>query len=519
MAISITNFPTARATAYRPMVWEFDSTLYPNQIPDEKATIFNITYPSALEQSLHADLDEFDVRVQHDIIQNITVGQWIRIEGMSLNLYQPYTDPDTQERYGLYRVKKVITPFLTVIDAPYNGDDGNGTIEKYYKGYKIRIRIYKLGQVLPIDDIYVEPRGSYSSATFSEDLQDSFRHILGPDTDPLNDSSATWSTVDWSISGRGASHETYYITFTEVFDVPNSSGINVPYEGTQFRDVFRVVINAIKPMFYFQERALDRDWTENLDDYFLISNPVDGLPKRFMTNAPTTQTIGRDEFAHLLTLTDRTRQRIQVKTYPNKDLGGTLIGTTNVGSKTMDNTNLLFVGTKHMGSVITAATNSYSVEVQSGSGTQLSETRTYNIDDTCYYASVRFFWLNQLGGIDSFTFTGHESETYSTDKMIYKQREGTGFDTDLSNRQMAHWVNYQTEISVDKTIGARVDNETAQWLRELMWSNYVWIIDPSLDEFIPVIVGDMTATYYDSKRTNQLVMVEYSIAQEYQAQI
>jgi hypothetical protein len=519
MAIQITSAPTARATAYRPMRWEFSSTLYPNQEPTEKGVILNITYPSAFEQGLYPNLDEFDVRIQHQALQNIDVGQWVRVEGMSNNLYQPYTDPDTQQRYGLWRVKKVITQQYLVIDAPYNGDDGNGTVEKYYRNYKIRIRIYKDGQLLPIDDILVEPRGSYHSATFSDDLQDSFRHILGPPTDTLDDSSATYSTVDWSISGAGKSHESYYITYAEVFDVPNSSGINVPYEGAQYRDLFRTVINAIKPMFYFQNRTLDRNWTENFDDYFLISNPVVDLPTRFMTNAPTTQTIGRDEFAQLLTLTDRSRQRIQIKTYPEKDLGGTLIGTTNVGSKTMDVTNLLYVGTKHMGSIITAATKSYSVEVQSGSGTQLSQTRTYNIDDNCYYGSVRFFWLNQLGGIDSFTFTGHESETYATDKMVYKQREGTGFDTDISNRQMAHWVNYQTEISVDKTIGARVDNETAQWLRELMWSNYVWIVDSALDEFIPVVIGDMTATYYDSKRTNQLVMVEYSIAQEYQVQV
>jgi len=505
----VTSRPSDRESAYVPLEYSFYSPRFPNVIAGESTGIFNIAQPTAAELAMYPEMSSDDVRIQHGTIPTgiLTVGQHIRLQNILENAY--IDEPDVFGYSKIYRVKKVINNQYTVIDTPYLGDiaPAGATITKYYNNFHFKVKVFVNGS--NVDTYRLYPTGEYTLSSFSLDIQDTIKRQLGPSIDPLQAADAAYLTSEWTTSGQSASHADYTIQYHQVYDIPNSSGINVLTETPASADGTTLkAINMIKPMVNYRNRALDRNFTSSTDDIFLVQDPVVSGVGRFLTDAPTTQNIGRDQFASLQVMTDDEAVKMVIKTYPEKNAGGTVIGTSTTNVVSMDTTQIVYVGTRHMGgSIITGATNSYTIELQKLSGTPVSELRTYNIDDDCSFSSVQFFWLNQLGGIDQFTFKGHQGEDVAVRKMNFRQPLTQSFVTGTTVN--SNTVTYKTEITQDMYVGARVNQETNDWLRQMYMSNYVWIVDPDLDEFIPITITDQSTTHYDSKENYYTISVAY----------
>ena len=517
----VTSRPSDRESAYVPLEYTFSLPRFPNTIAGESTGIFNIAQPTAAELTAYPALASDDVRIQHGTIPTgvLTVGQHIRLQSINENVY--IAESDVFGYSAVYRVKKVINNQYTVIDTSYLGDvaPAGATITKYYNNFHLKIKVYINGGLTPVDTYRLYPTGEYTLSSFSLDVQDTIKRQLGPSVDPLQAADAAYLTSAWTTSGQSASHVDYTIQYHQVYDIPNSSGVNVLTETPASADGTTLkAINMIKPMVNYRNRSLDRNFTSSTDDIFLVQDPVVSGVGRFLTDAPTTQTIGRDQFASLQVMTDDEAVKMVIKTYPEKNAGGTIIGTSTTNVVAMDTTQICYVGTRHMGgSIITGATNSYTIELQKLSGTPVSELRTYNIDDNCDFSAVQFFWLNQLGGIDQFTFKGHQGEDVSVKKENFRRPLTQAFVT--GSTVNSNTVTYNTEIEQDMYVGARVNQETNDWLRQLYMSNYIWMVDPDLDEFIPITITDQTTTHYDSKENFYTISVAYRFGFDLKSQI
>ena len=516
-------------SAYRPLEYEFKTNRYPNSRTftdendvdtglNERQRVFYIGNPEAGDYALYPTLKTTDVVmktsswVDADILPE---GQHFRLTNIvdqyGTRTYTKKRDSSGQY-YGVYRVVKVMNLDYFVISAEYDGNyfavpGQEGNCSKYYNNYQIKVEVFDVNDAtgIPVDEFRVRPSGAYNLSQFTLDIKGSLQPLLQRHLEPLRTDSNGWGTTDWvEIDNRDTS-VTYKIEFYELFDVP-TNGINSltqsPVNGSLSKAY--TAVNAIKPQITFEGGKVKSIFTTALADDFLIVSG--GLPKRFLTNAPSTQSIRRDHYASLTYMTDVPEMRLVVKTYPNKDLGGTLIAThTTSAVSGLNGTGQVLIGPANIGvSRITAATKSYQVYLEDGSGTLLTEKRTYNIDDDCSFSAIQFFWLNQLGGIDQYTFKGHSHEKINTVHHSYRQEQAKTFPT-------ANTVNYWTDITKDLSVGTRVTRADADWTSELYMSSWaatmVYYTNGTIfDEFIPIEIAQQTIKPVDTKDRSKVTL-------------
>jgi hypothetical protein len=509
MAITIISSPTTRESAYRPLKYTFKSNLYNNSLNGERQTAFGIGHPTTNELLNNPTIISTDVLLRTTPFpqNSISVGQHIRLTNI-YNGTEPFYMPNTESdgtRYGVFRVKQVLNNNLFVIDAEWEVDwVGFGLAPqavKFYNNFQIGLKVYAPSKSpLPIDEFRLKPLGVYQDSIFEEDIKGALQPYLGAHLEPLAASANGWLTTNFYSDAVDDISLQYYIEYWEIYDVP-TNGINYLTSQRPSIHIKKVAINAIKPQITFNEGGMSRIFTTALDTDFTL----DGTVKKFLTNAPLTQWIKRDQYASLSYLATEPSIRLVCKTYPNHDLGGTIIATTTTSTINTGVSGQVLVGPKNIGtSRITAATKSYQIYLEDGSGTQLTEKRTYNIDDNCYFDSVQFFFLNQLGGMDQYSFNGHSYEKYQTKPAQFRQQQATSFPT-------SNDVTYDVMTKQTLTIGTRASRVDADWLKELFSSTRVYVIPPNTDEvtlneFVPVIVSDQTITPIDTRNRGSVVI-------------
>jgi len=129
----------------------------------------------------------------------------------------------------------------------------------------------------------------------------------------------------------------------------------------------------------------------------------------------------------------------------------------------------------------------------------------FYIDEDCKYNPVHVYWLNQLGGWDSYSFIKKNERSIDVEKKRYKTYLGnyntasveTPFDT----------KNYSRALTEREPIVKTFINLTSDWLTEseykamkdLFYSKSVWMVDDNVDGYniLPVVVED---TNYLMKR-------------------
>ena len=217
----------------------------------------------------------------------------------------------------------------------------------------------------------------------------------------------------------------------------------------------------------------------------------------------------------------------------------------------------------YTGSKITASTTYYTISLWfTGSGfaeSRMSEYRWFNIDredEKLPYDFVRFYWLNRMGAIDSYTakrsviesisVNRDTIETKSADRTWYQDNDdrfGTLIpDADYISNTMRGGNLYKGGREV-LNVNAQKNNSvyteplnknTAEWLQEIMTSPNVWIeMDtdatargntvnpyqrPSTKEYIPVIITNSDVETVNQEAGLVKFNIEYTLSHKVQTQ-
>jgi hypothetical protein len=140
-----------------------------------------------------------------------------------------------------------------------------------------------------------------------------------------------------------------------------------------------------------------------------------------------------------------------------------------------------------------------------GNDDEVTAKYGFYIDEDCKHNPVHVYWLNQLGGWDSYSFIKKNERSIDVEKKRYKTYLGnyntasveTPFDT----------KNYSRALTEREPIVKTFINLTSDWLTEseykamkdLFYSKSVWMVDDNVDGYniLPVVVED---TNYLMKR-------------------
>lgn len=148
----------------------------------------------------------------------------------------------------------------------------------------------------------------------------------------------------------------------------------------------------------------------------------------------------------------------------------------------------------------------------------------YYIDEDCKYNPVHLYWLNQLGGWDSFSFIKKNERSIDVEKKRYKTYLGNYNTADVATP--FDTKNYSRSLNEREPITKTFINLTSDWLTEsefkwmkdLFYSKSVWMVDDNVDGFniLPVVVEDtnyLMKRERNSKKFNQSVRLQ--LANEY----
>jgi len=132
------------------------------------------------------------------------------------------------------------------------------------------------------------------------------------------------------------------------------------------------------------------------------------------------------------------------------------------------------------------------------SNNEITAKYGYWIEEDCKYNPVHLYWLNQLGGIDSYSFIKKNERSIEVEKKRYKQYQG-----DYNNATTEHPFSTETftrSLTEREPIVRTFLNVQSDWIAEsefkfmkdLFRSKSVWMVDDNVDGYsvVPVVVED-----------------------------
>jgi hypothetical protein len=129
---------------------------------------------------------------------------------------------------------------------------------------------------------------------------------------------------------------------------------------------------------------------------------------------------------------------------------------------------------------------------------QVTTKYGYYISEDCKYNPVHVYWLNQMGGWDSYSFIKKNERSIEVERKRYRSYQGD-FNNATSTDPYAT-KNYTRELTEREPIVNTFINLTSDWLTEsefkymkdLFMSKSVWIVDDNVDGYsiVPVVVED-----------------------------
>lgn len=129
----------------------------------------------------------------------------------------------------------------------------------------------------------------------------------------------------------------------------------------------------------------------------------------------------------------------------------------------------------------------------------------FYIDEDCKYNPVHVYWLNQMGGWDSYSFIKKNERSIDVEKKRYKTYLGNyntaDVDAPFDTKNYSRSLNEREPITktfINLTSDWITESEY-KWMRDLFYSKSVWMVDDNVDGFniLPVVVED---TSYLMKR-------------------
>lgn len=146
----------------------------------------------------------------------------------------------------------------------------------------------------------------------------------------------------------------------------------------------------------------------------------------------------------------------------------------------------------------TANTTKYYTVVGQSDGTNVTAKYGYWVDEDCKYNPVHLYWLNQLGGWDSFSFIKKNERSIEVERKRYKAYLGDYNNATVENPFITQA--YSRSLTEREPIVKTYLNLTSDWLTEsefkylkdLFRSKSVWMVDDNTDGYsvVPVVVED-----------------------------
>lgn len=319
-----------------------------------------------------------------------------------------------------------------------------------------------------------EAGGTY---TFEFDISERIqRYLSNTDTFNLGGLATAIPAVGESNEGFAKRCE-FYVKFNE-WQASGATGI---YELSAFS-------TESNPLFAVNLAANQYITEDTMQDYISI------LPIKFMTNSPTTQAIGLNDYAYLSIwyLDDYSRQRIKFSMYTESGASAGVI-TQNVATGTLgENRVIRFpTGTAYLGTITSLALVAYydfwlEGEAAPGFWVRVSEIRTYHILRHCQGDAIHF--LNIWGVDDSVRFKDSVGEV-AIAKQSLSQSYG-GYPTASArgrmvlNSQGARRLTYSDQVAdVDLPYYYELANTVEAYIVRVGASGYIAVDVAGVNDF------------------------------------
>jgi hypothetical protein len=153
------------------------------------------------------------------------------------------------------------------------------------------------------------------------------------------------------------------------------------------------------------------------------------------------------------------------------------------------------------------------------SNEQVTTKYGYYLSDDCKYNPVHVYWLNQLGGWDSYSFIKRNERSIEVERKRYKAYQGDFNNATFSDPYATK--NYTRELTEREPIVNTFINLTSDWLcesefkylKDLFTSKSVWMVDDNVDGYsiVPVVVSDsnyLMKRERNSKKYNQTLRLQ-----------
>jgi len=255
------------------------------------------------------------------------------------------------------------------------------------------------------------------------------------------------------------------------------------------------------PIEVFKGKLFINDWTGlNLDDYAVQGGVY---TTKFLSDCPSYY-LRNGELLEFYFLTTENGQSFSVE-LNYKDSSGSSLNTESVALSTSDFTNAFSLDWDILDGYYPlegVATVEVYVDMDAGSGS--TETITINIDNSCAEYTARLHFLNQLGGIDAFTFTqvGRYNATTETQSFLTTQGafDGATFGWDGLNSQVN---NYQ--VGVNRKLKIESGWTTAdvqEWLNNNLFTSPYVLLETS--NGLLRVANMSTSVTYNRSKTDML---------------
>ena len=228
----------------------------------------------------------------------------------------------------------------------------------------------------------------------------------------------------------------------------------------------------------------------------------DDITKSFLTHAPLTVKIRRTETIQLSFLTTLAI-RFQIV---ERDKNNNIINVNNSNTFSLtDFAGILLIDVNTM----LSNTVRFEVRLLDINFNVRSEKRFFEIDEKCHDIAIRLKWLNQLGGLDSYTFTGKQERFIKHKSISFERLLSPTFS--IEDRGETHLeIKANNEFNLWSDVR---DVPTIKWLEELLANKInVWINNN--EDFTPIIILDGSTKTEDTEDPVFQINIKYKFANE-----
>ena len=212
---------------------------------------------------------------------------------------------------------------------------------------------------------------------------------------------------------------------------------------------------------------------------------MDGVTKKFLTNMPDNHKVSIESHGWLYFKEATALTIVSVITF---DSSGATINAFKIDASTtsadiqftpsspaslnnIDNTNIL-LGSQP---IITSDVSYYEIYV--GAPSQVSETRTFVLEESCKYNTNTLIFQNNLGAFDSFTFYLGDMSMTDIERKDMKVNVDTVVGTDIvySMNEREKVTYYTKKSETIKLMSDWISEAESNWLLELMSSPEIYL--------------------------------------------